>query len=97
MPSDSTKALATTTRKSPASARTLIGPALRQSIVARVTVHLKTCSQAAREFGLPRWEVETIIFEELARKASKAYELGYERGRSDWGPLPPAMALRRAA
>ncbi len=78
-------------RKPVTSAMPLVNPGIRESILAQVCIFGKTCGQVARQTGLERHTVETVLIQELSKQAANEYRRGYRDGRK---PSPPAGALR---
>jgi len=69
----------------------LVNQGTRESIVAQVCVFGKTCGQVARQMGIDRAAVETVLIQEMSKRCAEEYRRGYNDGRR---PSPPASALR---
>lgn len=76
----------------------LISQGTRDSIKTQATVFGKTCGELARQFGISRCEVETILLQEMTKFAAAEYRRGYREGPSPSGPASALRpVLRRAA
>jgi lambda repressor-like predicted transcriptional regulator len=75
-----------------------VNQGVRDSILARIRLHGKTCGQVARAEGLERAEVEQILLQEMEKAkelmARRAWTEGYRAGQLR--PLPPTMARKAA-
>lgn len=73
----------------------LISQGTRDSIKTQATVFGKTCGELARQFGISRCEVETILLQEMSKFAEydAAMALVYERGLPSFDATPLDMPL----
>lgn len=91
---ENSQAVDRATRKPPNVER-LIPREVRDSVVARLTVHGKTPQKVARETGLSQREIIEVLLNERELDTRKRVARAYDAGRMN--PLPPIASARRVA
>ncbi len=81
--------------RKPQNVERMIPRDVRESVVARLTIHGKTPQKVARESGLSQREIIDVLLEHKEIDTRKRVQRAYNMGRASW--LPPADAKGKAA